>query len=415
MGKASLKVTFCGVEFENPFCLSSSPVGNHAEMCARAFEAGWGGIVYKTLNVEQSFKIVMPSPRLNAYNHNSTQFIGLQNAEQITDRKLDDNLKDIRELKARFPKKILIASIMGYSDSDWAILAKKSEEAGADMLELNFSCPQMARKDAGHRIGQNYEAVERFTRVVKENCSIPVIAKMTPNITDMLPVAMAAKRGGADAISAINTIRAITDIDIEVLTAKPTIHGQSGITGFSGPAAKPIGMRFVSELHNDDELNLPISAIGGIETWRDALHYILLGGMNIQVTTAIMRYGYRIVEDMCEGLLDYMNDRGIESLEEICGKAAEKLIDPSEFDVRHQVVSVIDQDKCIGCGQCYISCQDAGNQAIIFDNETRKASVDEKRCVGCTLCKHVCPVWDCVTHKTVDTLVTPHAAVFSTE
>ena len=412
MGKASLKVTFCGVEFENPFCLSSSPVGNHAEMCARAFDAGWGGIVYKTLNVEKSFKVVMPSPRLNAYNHNSTQFVGLQNMEQISDRALEDNLKDIAELKKKYPTKILISSIMGFNDEDWALLARESEKAGADMLELNFSCPQMARKDAGHRIGQDFEAVERFTRVVKENCSIPVIAKMTPNLTSMNPVALAAQKGGADAISAINTIRAITDIDIDTLTPMPIIHGKSGITGFSGPAGKPIGMRFVSELHNDKELEIPISAIGGIETWRDALHYILLGGMNIQVTTAIMRYGYRIVEDMCEGLLDYMNERGIESIEEICGKAAEKLVDPSEFDIRYQVVSKIDQESCIGCGQCYISCQDAGNQAIIFDHENRKASVDEKRCIGCTLCKHVCPVWDCVDTKVVDTLMTPHAARF---
>ncbi len=409
MGKASLKVTFCGVEFENPFCLSSSPVGNHAEMCARAFDAGWGGIVYKTLNVDESFKVVMPSPRLNSYNYNGNKFVGLQNAEQISDRTLKDNLKDIADLKKRYPDKILISSIMGFNDDDWILLAKESEKAGADMLELNFSCPQMARRDAGHRIGQDYEAVEHFTRVVKENCSIPVIAKMTPNITSMNPVALAAKRGGADAISAINTIRAITDIDVDNLTPMPMIHGKSGITGFSGPAAKPIGMRFVSELYNDKELNLPISAIGGIETWRDALHYILLGGMNIQVTTAIMRYGYRIVEDMKEGLLDYMNDRNIESLEEICGKAAEKLVDPSEFDIRYQVVSVIDEEKCIGCGQCYISCQDGANQAIIFDHEKRKASVDEKRCVGCTLCKHVCPVWDCITYKTVDTLMTPHA------
>jgi len=409
MGKASLKVTFCGVEFENPFCLSSSPVGNHAEMCARAFDAGWGGIVYKTLNVDESFKIVMPSPRLNSYNYNGNKFVGLQNAEQISDRTLKDNLRDIAELKKNYPNKILISSIMGFNDDDWILLAKESEKAGADMLELNFSCPQMARKDAGHRIGQDYEAVEHFTKVVKENCTIPVIAKMTPNITSMAPVALAAQRGGADAISAINTIRAITDIDIDTLTPMPIIHGKSGITGFSGPAAKPIGMRFVSELHNDKRLKIPISAIGGIETWRDALHFILLGGMNIQVTTAIMRYGYRIVEDMKEGLLDYMNDRNVESIEELCGKAAQKLVDPSDFDIRYQVVSVIDEEKCIGCGQCYISCQDGANQAIIFSHETRKASVDEKRCIGCTLCKHVCPVWDCITYKTVDTLMTPHA------
>ncbi len=412
MKTANLNIEFCGVKCENPFFLSSSPVGNHAEMCARAFDAGWGGIVYKTLNLESSFKIIMPSPRLNAYHYNDKRFVGLQNAEQITDRNIKDNIADIKLLKKNYPKKVLVSSIMGFNDEDWSELAKMSEDAGADMLELNFSCPQMARKDAGHRIGQDYDAVAHFTEVVKKSSKLPVVAKVTPNITDMVPVAISAKKGGADAISAINTVRAITDVDINNFTPLPNIHGSSGITGFSGAAVKPIGMRFVSELYNSPKLKLPISAIGGIETWIDALHYILLGGTNLQVTTAIMRYGYRIVEDLIEGLTDFMNERGILTIDELVGKAAKKLIDPSEFSTRYQVVSQINKDKCIGCGQCYISCQDGGNQAIKFDSQIRKAEVDETRCVGCLLCKHVCPVWDCVSHKEVDTKVVQHAAIF---
>ncbi|MFH1321079.1 MAG: NAD-dependent dihydropyrimidine dehydrogenase subunit PreA [Bacteroidota bacterium] len=410
--KASLSINFCGVECENPFFLSSSPVGNHAEMCSRAFDAGWGGIVFKTIGIDKSFKIIMPSPRLNAYHYGDKRFVGLQNAEQISDRPTKDNFKDIAILRKQYPKKVIISSIMGFSDEDWADLAKMSEDAGADMLELNFSCPQMAREDAGHRIGQDYEAVSHFTEVVKKAGKLPVMAKMTPNITDMIPVALAAKNGGADSISAINTIRAITDIDIDSFTPLPNIHGQSGITGFSGTSAKPIAMRFVSELYNSEELNLPVSAIGGIETWVDALHFLLLGATTVQVTSAIMRYGYRIVEDMIEGLSDYMIDGNIESLTGIIGKAAKKLIDPSEFNTRYQVVSIIDEGKCIGCGQCYISCHDAANQAIQFDPVSRIAGVDEEKCIGCLLCKHVCPVWDCVSYKEVDTKVTKHAAVF---
>jgi dihydropyrimidine dehydrogenase (NAD+) subunit PreA len=408
----NLKVNFCGVEFENPFLLSSSPVGNHAEMCSRAFDAGWGGVVYKTLNVEKTFKVVMPSPRLNAYNHAANRFIGLQNAEQISDRPLKDNLKDIRELKKNYPGRVLVSSIMGFNEKDWSELAKMSEDCGADMLELNFSCPQMATDKGGHKIGQNFEAVERFTAVVKNASKLPVMAKMTPNITDMLPVALAAKKGGADAIAAINTIRAITDIDIDSFTPLPAIKGKSSITGFSGASAKPIGMRFVSELFNSQELRLPISAMGGITTWKDALHYLLLGGTTIQVTSAIMRYGYRIVEDMIEGLSDFLILKNINSLDEIIGSAAKKIVDPSDFSTRFQVVSNVDENKCIGCGQCYISCQDAGNQAIEFDREKRKSCVDEKRCVGCTLCKNVCPVWDCISTKEVDTETTDHAAIF---
>ncbi|MBE0638409.1 MAG: NAD-dependent dihydropyrimidine dehydrogenase subunit PreA [Bacteroidales bacterium] len=409
--QADLSIEFCGIKFENPFCLSSSPVGNHAEMCARAYDAGWSGIVYKTLNLEKSFKIVMPSPRLNAYHSNDKRFVGLQNAEQISDRSIGDNIKDIIWLKRNYPNKILISSILGYVDKDWSELAKMSEDAGADMIELNFSCPQMAHKFSGHKVGQDYHAVASFTEVVKKSTRLPVMAKMTPNITDIIPVAMAAKEGGADAISAINTIRAISEVNIENYSPMPNIHGHSAPTGFSGPAVKPIAMRFVSELYNARGLGLPVSGIGGIETWIDALQFILLGATNLQVTTGVMRYGYRIVEDMIEGLSDYMIDHHIHSLREIVGKAAEKIVDPSEFETQYQVVSVVDQERCIGCGQCYISCQDGANQAMEFDGFTRKAKVNEERCVGCMLCKHVCPVWGCITHKEVDTKIVKHAAI----
>jgi dihydropyrimidine dehydrogenase (NAD+) subunit PreA len=410
--QADLSIEFCGIKFENPFCLSSSPVGNHAEMCARAYDAGWSGIVYKTLNLENSFKIIMPSPRLNAYHLNDKRFVGLQNAEQISDRNISDNLKDMIWLKKNYPNKILISSILGYDNQDWIELAKMSEGVGADMIELNFSCPQMAHKSSGHRIGQDYHAVASFTEVVKKSTRIPVMAKMTPNITDIIPVAIAAKEGGADAISAINTIRAISEVNTENYAPMPNIHGHSAPTGFSGPAVKPIAMRFVSELYNAKELGLPVSGIGGIETWIDAVQFLLLGATNLQVTTGIMRYGYRIVEDMIEGLSDYMIDHNIQSLDEIIGRAAQKIVDPSEFETQYQVVSVVDQERCIGCGQCYISCQDGANQAMEFDGLTRKARVNEERCVGCMLCKHVCPVWDCITLKEVDTKFVKHAAIF---
>lgn len=410
--KYNLSMEFCGVKCPNPFFLSSSPVSNTAEMCERAFEYGWGGIVYKTFGLETKFKVVMPSPRLNALHYEDKRFVGLQNAEQISDRPVKENIADIARIRKKFPDRVLVSSIMGFEDEDWALLARMSEDVGAQMLELNFSCPQMARKDAGHRVGQSYEAVSHFTSVVKKASRLPVIAKMTPNITDMIPVALAAKEGGADAISAINTIRAITDVDIETFTPLPNIHGSSAITGFSGPAAKPIAMRFVSELYNSKELALPVSAIGGVTTWMDALKFLLLGAGNIQVTTAVMRYGYRIVEDMIEGLGDWMNDRGIKSLNEIIGLAAKKLIDPSELTGRFQVVSKIDADKCIGCGQCHISCRDGSHEAIKFDSAKRKAEVDEEKCVGCLLCKHICPVWDCVSYKEVDTKTQKHAAVF---
>lgn len=409
--KKDLSVGFLGVRCDNPFFLSSSPISNNAEMCSRALEMGWGGVVYKTLNLEKKFKVVMPSPRLNAYHFEDKRFVGLQNAEQISDRPIADNVRDMAELKKRFPNKALVSSILGYDDGDWELLAKMSEDAGADILELNFSCPQMARCDAGHRVGQDYSSVAHFTSIVKKASRLPVMAKMTPNITDIVPVAMAAKEGGADAICAINTIRAITDVDLGSFVPLPNIHGKSSITGYSGPAVKPIAMRFVAELCNTPELKLPVSAVGGITTWRDAVQFMLLGATTVQVTTAVMRYGYRIIEDMIEGTADWMNERGTSSLQDIIGKAASNLVDPSNLDHRHQVVSKIDDEKCIGCGQCFISCRDGANGAIEFDAEKRKAKVDEEKCVGCLLCRHLCPVWDCISYKEVDTAATKHAAV----
>ncbi|TKJ40238.1 hypothetical protein CEE37_07895 [candidate division LCP-89 bacterium B3_LCP] len=400
--RPSLEIEFCGSKFINPFCLSASPVANTAEMVSRAFDAGWGGVVYKTLNIEREYKIVDPTPRLNALHHGDRRFIGLQNIEMVSERPLAQNLKDIDWLKKRYPDRIIISSIMGYSDEGWIELAKGSEDAGADMLELNFSCPQMAIEGAGHTIGQDYPALEHFTKVVKDNVSIPVIAKMTPNITDMLPPSIAAKQGGADAISAINTLRAITEVNLDTFAPMPTIQGRGSISGYSGPAVKPIALRFVAELAQSDELSLPVSGIGGIETWQDAAMFLLMGAANLQVTTGVMHYGYRIVESLIEGLEDYLESKKLESVTELIGRGLQYLVDPSEHHQTKHVISSVDVETCIGCGLCYIACHDGANQAIRIDSDTRTASVDEERCVGCLLCKHVCPVWDCISMKEID-------------
>ena len=394
--RASLEIDFCGVHCENPFFLSSSPVGNTAEMVARAFDAGWGGAVYKTLNRDSDFEVFDPTPRLNALNHGNERFIGLQNMEQISDRSLKDNLEDIAWLKKRYPDRVLVSSIMGFSDEGWIELATRSEAAGADMLELNVSCPQMACEGAGHKVGQDTELLERYTRLVKEHVSIPVMVKLTPNVTDMLPAAFACKLGGADALSAINTVRGISEVDLQTFAPKPTIQGKGSISGHSGTVVKPIAMRFVAELCQNKGVALPVSGIGGIETWRDAAMFLLLGASNLQVTTSVMHYGYRIVESMREGLEDYLETLGYQSVGELVGAGLQFVIDPAEHVQSAHIVAKVDADKCIGCGLCHITCWDGANQAMAFDASTRKAEVDEERCVGCLLCKHVCPVWDCV-------------------
>ena len=404
--RPSLAVNFCGLNFPNPFCLSSSPVGNTAQMLSRAFDAGWGGAIFKTLNLERDYPIIDPTPRLNALHYGEKRLIGLQNIEMVSERPFEQNLKDIVYLKKHYPRKRLIVSIMGYSDEGWAELARGAEKAGADMLELNFSCPQMAKEGAGHKVGQSYDLIRHYTRVVKDCVSIPVMAKMTPNITDMLPVAIAAKDGGADAISAINTLRAITEVDLDTFVPEPSIQGKGSISGYSGPAVKPIALRFIAEMAQCKNLGLPLSGIGGIETWSDAVMFLLMGATTVQSTTAVMRYGYRIIEDLTEGLEDYLAARGLDSAQSLIGLGLQNLVDPSEHHQKMHVISKVDEEKCIGCGLCHIVCHDGANQAMTFDTEKRKAKVDEERCVGCLLCKHVCPIWDCISTTEIDHPVT---------
>jgi len=401
MKTPTLKTDFCGVTFPNPFCLSSSPVGNTYEMCARAYDIGWGGVVYKTIGLDYEVKITHPSPRLNAIHRGPQRVVGLQNVEQISDRTTKDNFADLAKLKKDYPDKGLVASIMGLTHAnDWVELAKRAEDAGADMLECNFSCPQMTVEGTGHKAGQDTAVVEKLTSLTKEACSIPVMAKMTPNVADMLPLALAAKAGGADAISAINTVKALSNVDIESCVPLPNVGGRSSSSGYSGTACKPIGLRFISDMASDDRLSLPLSGMGGIYTWIDAVEYILVGASNLQVTTAILQHGYRIVEDMIEGVTDYMIDHGYESINDFVGKAVPNVVEPVDLSHAKQAISVIDHERCVGCGQCYLTCRDAAAEAITFGVD-RKPVVDEEICFGCLMCKHICPVGDCISYKIV--------------
>jgi dihydropyrimidine dehydrogenase (NAD+) subunit PreA len=401
MTAVSLKVDFCGVEFPNPFCLSSSPVSNTYDMCARAFDLGWGGVVYKTIGTDYEVKITHPSPRLNALHRGSQRVVGLQNVEQISDRTTAENFVDVAKLKKNYPKHALVASIMGLTHAnDWATLAKQAQDAGADMIECNFSCPQMTVEGTGHKVGQDAAIIEKLTAITKRACTIPVMAKMTPNVADMLPVALAAKAGGADAISAINTVKAITGVDLDLAVPLPNVNGKSSSSGYSGTAVKPIALRFISDMARDSRLQLPLSGMGGIYTWVDAAEFLLLGASTLQVTTAVLQHGYRVVEDLCEGLQDYLADHGYKSVQELVGKAVKNVVDPSMLTHKTQVVSQIDDARCVRCGQCYLSCRDGGAQAISLTRE-RKPVVDEAVCFGCLMCKHVCPVDGCVTYRTV--------------
>ncbi len=380
----SLAITFCGIPCENPFFLASSSVCTNYEMVARAFEAGWAGVFYKTICFDDIREV---SPRFDAVHKAGTSdIISFRNMEQLSENPVDVDFDILRRLKRDYPSKVVVASIMGSTEEQWIELAKMAEQAGVDAVELNFSCPQMRLAGMGSDVGQNAELVLFYTVYVKRNVSIPVIPKMTPNITHMNQPAIAAYFAQADGISAINTIKSVTMSDFAEVSDKKVI------SGLSGRAVKPIALRFILEMARNPLMKgLQLSGVGGIETWRDALEFIQLGCHNVQVCTAVMQYGYRIIDDLTLGLQTYLAGRGISNLEDIVGEQVPRFVNPSDLDRETVVYPKIDKDRCIGCGRCYISCQDGGHQAIVFDSETRLPRLIGTRCVGCHLCRLVCP------------------------
>ena len=384
-----LRTEMCGVPLENPFLLSSSVVGSTYDMCARAFEAGWAGVSFKTIC---NFEIHEASPRFSALAGDNGSIIGFKNIEQLSDHSVAENMEIFRRLKADYPTKFILASIMGQNDAEWEDLARQCERNGADAIELNFSCPNMADSGLGSDIGQVPELVERFTAAARRGASIPILAKLTPNVAKMSPAAEAAKRGGANGIAAINTIKSIIAVNAHTYVSAPAVHGMSAVGGYSGNAVKPIALRFITELGQNPELaGMHLSAMGGVETWRDALEYILLGAGSIQVTTAVMQYGYRIIDDLKAGLNLYLTEKGLSCVDEARGMGLDSISETTDVLERDTIVfPMFHREKCIGCGRCAISCADGGHQAIRL-GEDRKPILDGKRCVGCHLCVLVCP------------------------
>ena len=386
---ALLKTDLCGVPLENPFLLSSSVVASTYDMCARAFEAGWAGAAFKTIC---SFDIHEASPRFSAITGDSGSIVGFKNIEQLSDHSVAENMEIFRRLKQNYPQKFILASIMGQNDAEWEELARLCEENGADAIELNFSCPNMMDRGLGSDIGQAPELVERFTAATRRGTKLPILAKLTPNVARMSPAAEAAKRGGADGIAAINTIKSIIGVNPHTYVSAPAVRGKSAVGGYSGNAVKPIALRFLAELGQNPALSgMHISGMGGVETWTDALEFIHLGAGSVQVTTAVMQYGYRIIDDLKSGLAYYLREKGFKSVREAQGLALESVSETTDVLERDTVVfPKFHREKCIGCGRCVISCADGGHQALRLD-EARRPVLNGQKCVGCHLCLLVCP------------------------
>ncbi|MGC8203976.1 NAD-dependent dihydropyrimidine dehydrogenase subunit PreA [Aliiroseovarius sp. PTFE2010] len=395
---ANLQSEFVGIKSPNPFWLASAPPTDKEYNVRRAYDAGWGGVVWKTLGEAGPPVVNVNGPRYGAIWGADRRLLGMNNLELITDRPLDVNLREIKAVKRDYPDRALVVSLMvPCEEQAWKAILPHVEETGADGIELNFGCPHgMAERGMGSAVGQVPEYVEMVTRWCKQNTRMPVIVKLTPNITNILDPAAAAKRGGADAVSLINTINSITGVDLDNFSPLPTIDGKGTHGGYCGPAVKPIALNMVAEIARNGETHgLPISGIGGVTTWRDAAEYLALGAGNVQVCTAAMTYGFKVVQEMISGLSEWMDQKGHASVDDFVGRAVPNVTDWQYLNLNYVTKAKIDQDLCISCGRCFAACEDTSHQAIAM-SEDRVFTVKDDECVACNLCVNVCPIEGCI-------------------
>lgn len=395
---ADLSSDFLGIKSPNPFWLASAPPTDKKINVLRALEAGWGGVVWKTLGTQ----VKNVSSRYSAVNFNGGKVMGFNNIELISDRPLEINLQEIREVLRLFPDRAMVVSLMADNTREsWHELIKKVEDTGAHGLELNFGCPHgMTERGMGAAVGQDPEIARMVVEWVMEAATIPVITKLTPNVHSVVPAGKAVVKAGTNALSLINTIQSVTGIDLDTLVPNPNVAGKSVFGGYCGPAVKPIALKFLTTLGQDQTTRtVPISGIGGVSTWKDAVEFILLGATNVQVCTAVMKYGFRIIEDLCEGLNNWMDEKGFKNVNDFIGKSLPAMTNWEELDINYHIVASINQDKCIHCGLCYIACEDTAHQAInlSYGKPYNTYSIKEPECVGCNLCSLICPVDNCIT------------------
>ncbi len=394
-----LSVDCAGIKSPNPFWLASGPPTNTAYQVENAFDAGWGGAVWKTLGDP----ITNTTARYGAAHYLGRNVAGFNNIELITDRPLEVNLKEIAEVKKKWPHHAVIASLMMETKEQWKDIIKRSEDTGCDGLELNFGCPHgMCERGMGSAVGQEPKVLEEITSWVAEFATIPFLVKLTPNITDVLVPGMAAQRGGADGVSLVNTFKSVISLDHDTFSPVPSVAGKGTSGGYCGPAVKPIALYMVTRLGKAEEFHLPVSGIGGIQSWEDALDFLLMGASSLQVCTAAMHYGFRIVEDMTKGLEEWMRSKGYSRIEEFRGKGLPNFVEWGELDLNYKIVAQIDPAKCIHCQLCFAACEDGAHQCIEIPPGTRLPRIIEEECVGCNLCMLVCPVEGCITMVEVD-------------
>ena len=399
MVSPSLETNCAGIKSPNPFWLASAPPANSGAQVERAFDHGWGGAVWKTLGTP----IQNVSSRFGGHTINGVRGAGFNNIELITDRPLEVNFREIYEAKKKYPKHAIIVSLMVETRDEWRDIIKRSIDTGCDGLELNFGCPHgLCERGMGSAVGQEPKVNQEITSWAVEYSTVPVLVKLTPNVSDIVPHGLAAKRGGAHGVSLINTIKSIISVDIDRFVPEPRVGSLSTNGGYCGAAVKPIALHMVGALARDERFGLPISGIGGISNWRDAVEFILLGSSSVQVCTEVMLRGYRIVEDMLEGLTEYMRTHDFATIDQMVGRAVPGFSEWGDLDLNYETVAKIDADKCIGCQLCVTACHDGAHQCLHPVAGVKAPRVDESECVGCNLCKIVCPVESCISMVPVD-------------
>jgi dihydropyrimidine dehydrogenase (NAD+) subunit PreA len=391
-----LGIEFCGVKFPNPFVLAAAPPTDDPDMIRRGFQAGWGGAIIKTLSVK-SEPVSLVYPMMAGISHKGQVSMGLENIDLISEHKVDDWLPEITKIKKEFPNNVLIASIMASKKEDWQDLVTRLEAAGIDMIECSFSCPHgMPDRGMGSAVGQNAELTERTARWVKEAAKrVPVIIKLTPQVTDITIIAKAVQDSGADGVCAINTVKGLLGFNLDNWCPYPEVNGYSTYGGFSGPAIKPVALKCVAEIAS--KVGIPVTAVGGLWDWRDAAEFLLAGAQTVQSCTAAMAMGFRIIDDLCEGLSNYLESKGLTCVQDLVGKGLPQIKQHAELSRDWHVRANIDPSVCIKCDVCYVACQDGGHQAI-ERAEDRSVTVNHEKCVGCGFCPTVCPV-GCISMK----------------
>ena len=385
-----LSIDFCGVRLPNPFVLSAAPPTDDLDMVRAAFDAGWGGAVLKTTSVEGQ-PVDLVYPMMSAVHYDGKRIMGLGNIDLISEHHIDVVEQRVQTLKAEYPDRVIAASIMGSKKEEWQTLVKRLEAAGVDIIECSFSCPQGSMgEEPGAMLAQSIDATERVAGWIKEAAErCPVVIKITPQVTDVVKVARAVKRGGADAICAANTIPALMGVDVNTFVPCPNVQGHSTYSGLSGPATKPVTLRTLAEIAK--HVDIPITATGGLVTWRDAVEMMLVGATTVQFCTAVMHYGFDIIDDLQDGLAFYLEEKGFAKPADIIGKALKRIVSHAELPRDKKVVASLIEERCVKCDLCYIACRDGGHQAIKLEESSRLPQIDADKCPGCRLCVTVCP------------------------